>query len=144
MYYHPLRMERVLFTCKPPAQVRIALPVSVQIAIIQSRVAVEFGSIISGEASVAKGIPVGMPNPLLRRIRAPQKVPAPGRVTPGPIWIPVPRLNKQICVLPITDDAPACRQDLLDLIRPEEHIRRVAGNAVNRRAQGIKRAERVH
>jgi hypothetical protein len=44
----------------------------------------------------------------------------------------MPGLHEQIRILPVTDDSPACGEDLLDLIGPEEHLSGVAGHAVDR------------
>ena len=72
------------------------------------------------------------------------KVPLTGAVAPLALGIPMPRLDKQIRILPVADHSPASLLDLRNLIRPEEDVRGIAGDAVHRRPQGIEWAERVH
>ena len=56
----------------------------------------------------------------------------------------MPRLHKQVGVLPIADDSPARRKDFLDLIGPKENVGGIAGNTIDGRPQRIQRAELVH
>ena len=49
----------------------------------------------------------------------------------------MPRLNEQIGVLTVADHSPAGIKNLLDLVRPEECVGRVARDAVYRRAERV-------
>ena len=90
-----------------------------------------------------KRIAVGVPDHLFGRSRVADEVSLSQRIAPRALGIPVPGLHKQISVLPITDDAPSCGEDLLDLVGPEKRIRGIAGYPVDRRTQRVKRTKLV-
>src|SRR5438874_9319105 len=85
-----------------------------------------------------------MAHRLIYRRRIADKVPFTGAVAPLAPGIPMPRLDKQIRILPVADHSPASLLNLRNLIRPEEDVRGIAGDAVHRRPQGVEWAERVH
>src|SRR5207245_6867354 len=142
--HHPLRMKRVIFSGEFLCQIGIAFPVGIEIAIVEPREAVKLGATVAGESAVTKLIAVGVANHLLRRCRIAGEISFPRGVAPCALGIPVPGLDKQICVLPITDHSPTCRLVLLALVRPEEHICSVAGHAVYCGTQSVKGTESVH
>src|SRR4051794_36981940 len=90
-----------------------------------------------------QGIAVGMANHFACRCRIAREVSLARRGAPGSFGIPMPCLNKQLGILAITDRAPTCLENLLDLVRPEKSIRRIRGNAIDSAAQCAKWAERV-
>ena len=56
----------------------------------------------------------------------------------------MPGLDEQVRVLPVTDHAPPCRKDLLDLVGPKKHVGDIARHPVHGRTERIQRAELVH
>src|SRR5947209_711850 len=125
-------MGRIVLPGESLGEIRVALPIRVQIAVIQAREAVKFRSAISGESAVLQRISVGMADDLSRRGIA-SEIAFAGRIAPRSFGVPVPGLHKQIGVLAVTDNAPTGGQCLLDLIWPEERVRSIARNTVHRR-----------
>ena len=85
-----------------------------------------------------------MANHLLGRRCIAYKVALAGRIAPLSLRVPVPRLDEQVSILAITDYTPTGLLNLSNLIGAEEHISGIAGYAVNRRTESVKRAEFVH
>src|SRR5690242_8189022 len=119
-------------------EIRIALPVSVEIAIIQARKAVKLGATVAGEASVLGRVAEGVADHL-RRSGVAGEVSLAGGIAPCAFWIPMPSLHEQFGVLAVTDDAPAGFQNLLDLVWRKKDVGRVTGDAIDGRAQRIQR-----
>ena len=68
--HHPLRMERIRFASEWLCEIGIALPVGIQIAVIEAGEAVEFRPAVSGEAAMLQGIAIRMPDPIGGRSRS--------------------------------------------------------------------------
>src|SRR5215469_14977684 len=88
-------------------------------------------------------VSVGVPNHF-RGIGVAGEIAFPCRITPLALGIPMPSLHEKFSVLPIADGAPTSRQNLFDCFWFEKRIGGVAGNAIYRRAQRVKRTEGIH
>src|SRR4029078_12135676 len=92
--------------------------------------AVEFGAAVAGEPAVLQGIAVGVADRFPGRSGVSGEVAFAGGIAPLSPGIPVPGLQQKLGVFKIADRAPACGQDLFQLIGAEEHVGGVAGYAV--------------
>ena len=142
--HHPLRMQRIVFSGELLGQIWIALPVRLQSPSSRREISVELCAAIAREATVAQRVAVGVPDHFAGRSRIPGEVSFARGIAPRAFRIPMPRLHKQVCVLPVADGSPSRRENFLDLIGTKEHVGGVAGHAIDGRSQGIKRAELVH
>src|SRR5208337_4468548 len=139
-----LWVQRVILASEGLGQIGIALPVRVDVAVIQTREAVKLRPVVSRESAVRKGIAVGVPDHFSRRSGISHEIPFARRIAPSALGVPMPGLHEQIRVLAITDHAPPRRKDLLDLIRPKKHFGGIARYPVYGRTKGIHGAELVH
>src|ERR1700757_5109601 len=96
--HYPLRVKRVVFSSKRLGKIRIALPVRLLVAIVEARIAIEFRAIVSCETSVPKLVTVRVPDHF-PRIGVTDEVTLSRWISPRPLWVPVPRLYKQVSVL---------------------------------------------
>jgi hypothetical protein len=118
---HPLRMERVILARICVREIRVALPVCIEIAVGEAGIADKIGSVIVRDPAMRERIAVGVPNELCR-CRAADEISLPGRITPSPFGIPVPSFDMQFGVLPVGNRLPARGENLLDHFRIEELI----------------------
>ncbi len=140
----PLRVKRIVLSGEFFAEIGIALPVRLRVAIIQAREAIELRAAVPREAAVAQLVAIGMPDHFFRRSRVADEVSFAARIAPLALRIPMPCLHEQVRILPVTHHSPARRQHFLNLVRAKEHVGSVARHAIHSRAQRVERAELVH
>src|SRR5438309_2074606 len=104
---NPLRVHRIVFPSECPCKVRIALPVSVLIAIGHTGVAVPVRAIVASEAATRQEIPKRMANEFSGTSIA-NEISFAARIAPGSPRVPMPRLNnEEFRVLAIAQGLPA-------------------------------------
>src|SRR5205085_7261216 len=97
----PLRMHAVFFAGEWFRQIRIALPVGVEVSVIQPRIAIELRPAVAGYTPMRQGVSVGMTDRFLCRPRVTDEISVPGRIAPPPLRIPMPGLNEEFRILAI-------------------------------------------
>ena len=103
---HPLRVIRILLSGKRLREVRIALPITVWIAVRQARISHALNPVITGVAAMRKQVSIGMANGFTK-IAAAREVPFAAWVTPGALGIPMPVFNIKFRILTIRHRLPA-------------------------------------
>ena len=139
---HPLRMKRIVFARVRLRQVGIALPVGVQVAIGESRVADHICAVIVSDAAMRQGISVGMANGLTEGGASGEITFARG-IAPSALRIPVPGFHVKLGVLAVADRLPSGGEHLLDRRLDESFVRGAVREPVDAGAQGLRGDDRV-
>src|SRR5215472_5231620 len=137
-------MRRVILTREPLCQIRVALPVGVDVAIVEAREAVEFRSVVAGESAMGQRVAIRMPDHLPGGSRVANEIAASRGIAPGTFGVPVPCLHEQVCILTVADDTPSGRVDAGNLVGAKKDVGGVAGHAIHGRTQRINGTEPVH
>ena len=139
---HPLRMKRIVFARVRLREVWIALPVGVQVAIGESRVADHICAVIVSDAAMRQRISVGMANGLTEGGAAGEITFARG-IAPRALRIPVPGFHVKFGVLAVADRLPSGGEHLLDRWLDESFVRGAVREPVDAGAQGLRGDDRV-
>src|SRR5580704_4572654 len=102
---NPLGMKRIVFACVWLCQIWIALPIRIQIAVGESRIANHICTVVVSDAAMRQRISVRMADGLTERCAA-REITFTCSVAPSALGIPVPRFNVQLRVLAIADRLP--------------------------------------
>jgi hypothetical protein len=78
-------MERIVFASEWFCEIGIALPVGMEIAVIEAGETVEFRPAVSGESTMLQRIAIRMPDPIGGRNRSSGEVPFAGWITHLPL-----------------------------------------------------------
>ena len=133
---YPLRM--VSLAGEGLCQIRITLPVGIQISVGESRIPV---AIAITEATVRERCGPGMTDHFRRNGVADEVAFLGLGVTPLSFRIPVPGFRKQLGVLAVANGLPTRRLDFLDEIRRHDFVGCTSAQPVDTRTQRAERAE---
>ena len=116
---------------------------AVLVLMARGRLLIVVGAAVSCEAAVLERITIRVADQFRGSGIAP-KIPLAQRIAPRSFWIPVPGLHKQLGVLAVTHHSPSSLENLLHLVGREEHVRRIAGNAIHSGSQCVRWTESVY
>src|ERR1700756_2202282 len=133
-------MLRIGFARKFLAEIRVALPVRIRIAVGQPR-KVPLGTAIARVAPVRQRISIRMPQKIRRCGDSGEISALVLRIAPSAARIPVPRRNLQFRVLPIGDRTPSGRERFLQNLRRIDLIDRSFRKYVDGCSQRVVRYE---
>ena len=138
----PLGMKRIVFARVRLREVRIALPVGIQVAIGESRVADHICAVIVSDAAMRQRISVGVADGLTEGGAAREITFARG-IAPSALGVPVPGFHVKLGVLTVADRLPPGGEHLLDRWLDESFVRGAVREPVDAGAQGLRGDDRV-
>jgi hypothetical protein len=104
---HPLRMQRIAFSCKFLSKVRTAFPKRIGIAIHQHGITA-LCTAIARDAAAWQHIAIGIADFITKSCVTCEVVFA-ARIAPTAFGIPIPCLDREFCILTISDRPPSRR-----------------------------------
>src|ERR1700722_527105 len=116
---------------------RIALPIRIQIAVGESRVADHICTVVVSDAAMRQRISVRMADGLTEG-GASREVTFAGRIAPRTLRVPVPSLHVEFGVLAVADRLPTGGQNLLDRRFYKGLVRCSGRKPVDASAQGLR------
>ena len=129
--HDPLRMERVAFGGESCGKIWITFPVTCGVAVGQTRIAVR-GAAVARVSTMRKWIAVGSTQCAGRFGIADEIAAFACGIAPGAIWVPVPRGDAELRILPVGDWPPSGRERFLDRFRAKHFLELFGGQNIER------------
>src|ERR1700676_5503145 len=123
-------MQRIILAGERLREVGVAFRVRVGVAVRESGIAHHVRPVVVRDPPVRQRVAIRMAYEITGSC-ASSEITLTSRIAPPAKSIPTPRFHVQLCILPVRNSLPACREDLFYHGLDEELIRRAVRQPVN-------------